>query len=553
MPSALFPERSSPLAGRVTARFGRLLFALTLVGCRKPVPQREAPLPAPTSVRAVSERKAPPQPKPTIAGRLFVDVSKGVRGFAPVGPKSASFKAFHRQIEVALAEAGVAAPTRCSLGAMVKCGPPPEDGGKRRCWLTAPVLCYPQTKMPNWADAGNYSADSSKLDSVLVPKPVQERVNPDEPPQPDWVDEAGLSVIVAGSVVPAAVDTGGVESSASACSGGPSPQCIGAALADRAKAGYGIWLISASLSFDGVYFADVPVNPSYVSAASAHLKEVKEIAIGEQPRFPGIDLRVGSQYPSGIPAITLSSFQYRGVRPLLVIALTRDVEQGRRFTASLVKRLSEDITVRPGAMPPEQAVHAIELAPLALASYRPAALALAARQSEDVTAAAQRDFLTLAPANVDAKGASIPIQCGERGKAWLLGQYAVLPAPTPLPPPVRQRPTLIGPLLDGKSPPAGLGRVEELPEGGGFRILSDCSVLGENGGEQTILWGLRRQVSIDEAALAKAWWSEQSAPNSYEMPERVYGLKEIVLSVLRLATIGNAPMGLYQLDVRRKR
>jgi hypothetical protein len=484
--------------------------------------------------------------RPSIGSRVFVDVSAGMRGFAASNLRKAPLKTLHRLIDVAAGEAGAAEVKRCALGSMVVCVKEPDAGV--RCHNTAPITCY-EKHAPDWSSAALYSARSSKLEAVLVPAPVSTRYDADHAPPPDPIDAAGLTVLVTGSIVPDAVATGAGRSSAEACRAGPSPQCVTSALAERVKNGYGVWLISVLLDYDGAYVADVPLDKRYLAAATEHLLTIKSVTAGATSKFAGIEFKVGPQssVPDGDPAF--SSFRYAGVRPVLLFVLSRDVDQGRRFVAQLTQRFRDDVTLRPGKMLPEDVVHSLELAPLTPSTYRLGSPQLGPDQGA-LDPGALSEF-RIGQSQLDADGTAIDLSCGGKGKGWIRAPYTVTTADVALASPMTQSAALRGPLVDRLPSPPQLGAFEAVPEQPAFRVFTNCAALGVRKAPWSIEYGLRRKLLIDRAAIASTWWAQLSSPNSYVMPERIYGLSSIALALLELRAEKDEAMGRIKINVSR--
>jgi hypothetical protein len=535
------------------------LLAVRGMGCGNdagPAPGASAPAPVPPAPPACTGLPAatPPAKSPTHPSRVFTDVSLGMRGFAGWGGKATELRAVHQIINVAAAEAGAPNPRRCSLGARWECAEWAEDG-KKQCvrWSASkPVDC---DRSVDYGVPSTYAAvkfDTAKIDAVLLRQPLPEKVDPDHPPEPDWLDDAGLTVIVASGLEPGPLPGAETTSAADLCArGGPSPACVARALQERAREGYGVWLVSLLLPFEGAYVADVPVDPTYLERAKAHLKQAKEVAAGESTEYRGIDLSVGPQSPSGRGA-AFSQLRYKGVRPLLLIVLSRRPETGRAFVDSVVRKVRADPALLAGSMSPEAAFDSIELAPFSPASYRLTGLELAPKGPAgqgDLDPAALSE-LRFSPGGASSNGAWAKVSCGAKGKAWTVAPYESKAGAAPLPAWVSQSVSLEGPTSSPALPPkVSLSQRIEGEEA--FKVFVSCGPLPVSTTARAIDYALHSRTELDAKALDGSWLARRSAPNGFEMPERIYGLKELAGAVLRQAGTADWCMSRLRLEVTR--
>ena len=498
-------------------------------------------------------------PKPakaaTVPARIFTDITPTMQGFAGYGGTATALRVVHQLVDVAVGEAGAPKPRRCSLGAQWQCNKWNDQEKKCDLYGTTPaVRCIDNP--PDYGAPSTYLAanDTSKLDEVLVRKPVPAKVDPDKPVEPDWLDDAGLTVIVSSGVESGPMTTTGSVAPAEACKGGPSPACLARALGERVKEGFGAWLVVFQLPFDGSFIADVPVDAKYLGTTKTHVEELKKVASGETTPYLGIEFQVGAQQQvwGTTRGPGFSRFFYKGVRPLLILALSRSPEMGRVFVKSLIDRVKSDPALRPGKMSPDDAFSAIELAPLSPSSFAASALELAPRDSEPqkgLDPAALAEFRFSGPGASD-RGAWADVACGAKGQSWVLSRYTKRPGAVAVPPYVKESVYLDGPSSDEPLP--ARVSLQELVDGQpAFRIFTSCGPLSTRGEPWAIEYLLHTKSELDDKAVEATWLARASAPNVYEMPERTYGLREVATAVLREAVTRDTCLTKVRLTITR--
>jgi hypothetical protein len=471
----------------------------------------------------------------TIPARIFTDITPTMQGYAGAGARSSSLRRVHRMLDEAAAEATSVNPTRCSLGAKWQClQADAVDRKKCVAWGTTPaVLC--KGKVPDYGAPATYSAglETSRLDEVLARKPAPGEVDPDHQRAPDWLDQAGLTVVVSSGFEPGPLASNSTSTDA-ACAAGPGPACISAALVERAREGYGVWIATLLLPFDGRYPADVPVDVRYLNDVKAHIGGLNMVATGQSTRYAGVAFKLGAQEPQRARGLNHSRFVYKGVRPLVFIALSRNHEAGRRFIKSLEAKLSGEPALRPGSMAFPDFFSSAELAPLGRTRYALGALELAPKGAGgqgDIDPAALAEF-RFGNAGRSANGAWGEVNCGANGKGWVLARLNATPPALGHQAFATDELTMEGPTgIEPLPAQTSLAR-----RNGGellFRIFTSCAPLAERPSPWVIEYLLKVKTTVDQKALDAAWFSVNSAINVHEFPERVYGLREVAAAVVQ--------------------
>jgi len=567
---------------------GVLLAAVIAVGCKrappappvKPVPPcGELGAPAASAATASSGGRAP-----TLKARIFTDISGHGKGFAAPTLARAPLRALHLALDRAVQSASGVAPKNCLLGERRQCvryeepqasspspvvadaGPP--DAGVTpplkvelgpRCVEWAPIFVSCSENAENWANPALYAAPSSTVDKVLVPEVLPELINPHEKQASDWTDEAELTVLVLSGFSTGSLSAPASSSAREACQGGPSPACVGAALRERVKSGYGVWLTFALLEFDGQIASDVTTDARYVQQFRAHVEELNLVRPGDLGTYGGVRFRAGRQLPGNPSQKVGSYFLYRGIRPIIVLALSRKADVGRAFTQALVEALRQDPTAVPGRMDPKRAIQSAELAPLAFPDAKFSGLSKAPLgrpendgqgENERMTPAAIREMVVNEPVT-HGNVISAELSCGQASMAWLNLHYAETPSPIVVPAFLKQNLQLTGPTSDGPMPQRSSLAQPLQASKDGYRIFIGCNGLPLRPRPWVVAYDLERNISLDEAAAASSFWNVDSTAIGYEAPERAFGLANVAREVFAQA-VKKQTLGRVCLSVSRR-
>ena len=504
---------------------------------------------------------------PAVPARLYVDISTDMRGFVPPRPDRGALRNVVLGIEKAVSNVVSTGPERCTLGTRVQlvCEKKEDAGAAgdagvpagepRRChWVPVgePVSCAAQPPVDFGAPAV-FSADSSRADVVLVRRPRPTKFDPQHPPAPDPLDEARITVLVLSGLAPGARLAN--DDPASGCRQGISPGCVAGALRQRVREGYGVWLTTVMLRFDGTFGSSAPMNKLYVEEAVRHVESIQQISDGEGARFPA--LRFGPQRtppprPRQDGDLGLTLFEYHGVRPVVLLTLSRDVELGRRVQHNLVEALRSDAALVLPPLRTDRIVNAVELAPLGPSSYSVAKAEKAPPGPQGqgaIDPAALQEF-RVGASTADADGLVVDVVCGTKGQGWLTVQVGARPDPAGLPPYVHEETELAGP-QGREALPANVGVAKTGASATEHRVFTACQGLPPRPGAWGLQYALTRTLTFNEAASGGAFWNEESAEKDYAMPERVYGLRDLAMAVTKEAIIPRAPAGRLCLRVQR--
>jgi hypothetical protein len=419
--------------------------------------------------------------------RVVVDVSESHQGFAR--GRALALEGLHGQvIESSLASLGLNVPFE-------------------RCALDDRLRCEQALTIPQLRDPATYRGRFGALDIALRRPPRAPR--PDQQ-LPDPLDPFRVTVVV----------TDGAQSSNNpfdahatgdvACTGGADPSCIAALLRQRINEGYGIWVLRLRLPFNGKYFSERRIDRDMFARTSAHLAEVNR----NERSWSGVTLSARRPNFTG----DSGSYEFTGARPLLVFVLTRDIPTGRLLVNEMLRKArTERITA--GTV---DDVASSEWAPFEGYDAR-----LTAAQRLDNGGAA--DEVRVDRARVQGGALVVPVTCSLRGRARVRVQGSVTQGS--LAPPTfadvrfewrRESAAARGLSLAPSSLRASPGPLE-----GVFTV--DCT--GLPAGRFRYTYMIHGQWALSDEAAQREWWMSEGAANSYEMPERVFGLAEMGRSV----------------------
>jgi hypothetical protein len=419
--------------------------------------------------------------------RVVVDVSESHQGFARARPLA--LEGLHGQvIEASLAALGLNVPFE-------------------RCALDEQLRCQPSLTIQQLRDPNTYRGRAGALDIALrrPPRAVRE-----DQQQPDPLDPFRVAILVTDGAQSSSIPFNATATGDVACAGGADPSCIAALLRQRIDEGYGVWVMRVRLPFNGKYFSERRIDRAMFARTVAHIADVNR----NDRSWSGVTLSVRRPNFTG----DSGSYELSGARPLLVFVLSRDIESGRLVVNEMLRRVR---TERIGAGTPDDVV-ASEWAPFEGYDAR-----LTAAQRLDSGGAA--DDVRVDRVRVQGGSLIVPVTCSLRGRARLRVQGSIVQGSI-APPPFadvrlewrRETPAARGIALIPSTIRAAPGPFE-----GVFEV--DCS--GLPAGRFRYTWSVFGQWRLNEQAAQREWWSLESAENSYEMPERVFGLADLARNV----------------------
>jgi hypothetical protein len=447
---------------------------------------------------------------PGVGARVVVDVSESNQGFAKGRPLA--LEGLHAQvIEGALASLGLNAPfERCALDDQLHCDRP---------------LTVQQIRDPN-----TFHGRSGAIDLALRKPPRAARADQQ---LPDPLDPFRVVVLVTDGAQSSSTPFNAAANGDVACASGADPSCLAALMRQRIDDGYGIWAIRFRLPFNGKYFSERRLDRPMFDRTLAHLADVNHnerswsgvTHIARRPNFAG---------DSG-------SFEFTGARPLLVFVFSRDIAIGRNLTNEMLRRArSERITA--GTV---DDIASSEWAPFEGYDAR-----LVSAQRMDSGGAA--DEVRVDRARVQGATLTVPLTCSLRGRArvrvsGLIAQGSLAPPPFA---DVRFEWRREGTAARGIALSPANSVLRASP--GAFEGVFDVDCTGLPAGRFRYQWNVFGQWTLNTDAAGREWWTTESATNSYEMPERVFGLAEMAQSIAGYGVARSGPLTHVTFDLTRE-
>lgn len=425
------------------------------------------------------------QPAPTGSGALIVtDISGSMKGF--IAPRSTRLYTVHDALERAARDAlgttgSAAAIKRCDLGTSLECQSPHTKADMDKSIYTAP-----QSRLDLFLASGQTGAGTPQQGGVTL-------------------DSYRLAVLVTDGLQSQSDNAGGKP-----CLGGADPECIAYLLEQQAAAGYGVWLAMLLLPFDGTHDSERPLDNTHWQRIEQHVAGLRR-----DPFFQGVDFKV-DRPKTGTPFRT---YHYSGVKPFLVVVLSKDWRAGRDF----VRRFTESVR-REGVTQPAGGGYWIELSPIPSQAIQITNL----RQS----AASDNPNIRVVDRRRKEGFYDFLVECEREGEATFILEAKRTDAAQDITGGVPAEFNLVN-SGDAGLPPESLAFKSPLTSGaeaGVYQAELTCNCKPLRPGERQ-QW-LRLQTNFKTDPGASSPWGALHTDNTYEAPERLYGLKEIVQKVL---------------------
>lgn len=462
---------------------------------RKPTAPANRAAPAPTAAQPAAE----PAKQARTTGRVFVDISGSMKGFALADPMR--IETLHRIVGESLARDDVTPVDVCEVGA----------AAAPTCDLALAPIKY--------RSASAYRASASRVAAALAPVREDAEVAANNARPVSALDGRDIAVVITdGLESNSASGDKGATAIVAGCRPGLDVHCLERVLATRAAAGYGLWLIPLSLPFKGKIYAERGLDAALFERVKQHV-----VALREDPKWaaanPGVG-KLASRTKSG-----MANYVYTGPRPLLIIVMARAgaVGVGRKVAT----RIAASLTAK--ALPqPTGRSRLLDLAPgkSAVWTFGPK-LDHKVRPADAVVRAYPGK-------RVRGKGQTFALECDRRaGVALSLSAALRRPAEPPLPSglSVRTSVALVGAeAMLRQHAVTPLRKDSAGAKQGRWSLGLSCLDLRQ--AANTVTVELRGQVAHTRATSGRWWWNDWHAASSWEQPERLYMFGDLVEALL---------------------
>ena len=448
-------------AGRNTS-FG-LMALVVLSGCCQllgdcpPALSGECAVPTP-SAQAVDEPYDGPD-----GYRLAVDLSGSMMGFLRAG--SLRIVQLHEELYGALGDSVAGQGQVCLVG------------GKVSCLASPPAAAW-------FGQSSRYTLGESRFN---IPLDLHSDFSP---------ADQSLTVVTTDGVFSGA-STGTAEDDG--CAAGATVACVANRLNDLAHAGYGVWLLPITLDFDGIVYAERAMDSDMFKRVEQNIPEGASV--------------------SNFRASTDARYTYKGQRPILIWAVSRDIATGRAF----IRKLSERLAAVEIGQKQEFPMRPYELAPLVRPSVDIEPLRVLSHGTRGFSIGAHQRF---------PGGLQHTIRCGSDDKAMLT--------------------TTVQPSVPGLAVQAPAS----VPEGAVFRAEAQGNQLRTGIVCEPFAKATRTPINLaitqsgDELPALDAIQRFHSR-DSFSMPHRIFGVADISERVLRASVQRNKHLATLQICLER--
>lgn len=472
---------------KVTFTLATTLIALGVCACGKTERSRErAAAPAPSAPTPAPLAIAPPAASASVAlpdgARIYVDLSFSMTGFPAGGP--ANLESVHQQVLSSLAANGQQLVEYCELGK----DPVPA------CGTSATPMRYRNKEL--------YKGLASPLATVF------------ETPAPDpavaqrpraAVFDKRISVFITDGLESGSPLAAGTPEGGGGAIPGPNVYRLRDAINERSKDGFGTWALTISVPFSGRIIPERGLGKELFKRAQDHLKTV-----ALDPAYQGIRMEARDH------KMELNGehhYYYLGPRPLLVLAVSQDIALGRAFVEDLKKRLRDEKVSQPA-----DRIESLELAPHDVRgiSFSGLKSTIARGERTHFMRIAERKEGGFFQGRYECRGPAV----GRVELSTYVAREATVKLPGGLKQTIEVKATALPAAPGVVTTPSALGS-------GRFAAEVDCAKVSR---DTVIDFVLTSAVVRSEQAAG--WWEAWSAPNAYEMPEKIFGLADFVQGVV---------------------
>jgi hypothetical protein len=471
------------------ALIGVLLLLVFPLACSHPIEKTKS-----------DSKPCSPTVEPPVSGNasgalIVTDISGSMKGFAQ--RNSTRLFSLHEATERAVRDAVA----KVESGASIK-----------RCVLGNELDCKSSVPTQAMDNPATYSATESRLDLFM-------KMGGEGGAEQDPIAPYRIAVLLTDGMEAQQLDA----KSSGPCMGGADPNCMAYLLKERAEKGYGIWIGLLLVPFKGTHFAERPLDDSQWQRIQQHVA-----TLAQDPYFQGVPFSV-NRAGAGTP---FKSFSFQGVKPILVLALSRDKEVGRRFIEGFSSLARAGNIVQPA-----NAVYTIELAPLSVKTRKVTKISLAANSSvEGVRPIGGKR---------DGEFFDYLLDCESKGNAVFTVNSEDGSGSQSVPDGVELTYNLV-PAEKGSFPKNHL----QVSNSGDktYQVKMNCQNIKEGSYEAWL--GVQADLKLDPNK--PSFWNALSADNMYEAPERLYGLTYVVQTVLEQVIVQPRVTDCVRFRIERK-
>ncbi len=468
----------------------------------------------------------PPSPTTDAAGasgaRVFVDVSGSMQGFVRYG-RDLAMESLHLSIGHALSKAGVGPVDYCDVGA----------ASRTRCGLPADPRRYRKPAV--------YNGLTSQMSAILARIPKTAALGKDLTIPVGALDERHVSVVITDGIEVSGKTTLTPGEEAAGCLPGLDTYCLQRVLVKRAEEGYGVWLHALSLPFDGRVYPERGLDKAMYASISDYLTSLRS----DDGPFSSLDGKGMRITPPGYNRGKADGYyRFEGVRPLLVLVLSKDIEAGRQVSTFLERELRTLPIEKPAGR-----YRSLQLAP-----HEPATVVFDTDSVQLVPktdpAGNARAAVRTPPHRVRGQGVKTELECEADGAGTVVfGLKTIPPASTDWPPGFSMHHSVSVELGAGSEVMTHEPGVNEQPHA----ITFKCQRVSA-GSKLKPAAEVRAEFVFEAPAedTPAAWWHDWTAPDTFSRPERMYRLADLVESVLATNRADEAIHDRLVIEVYRK-
>jgi hypothetical protein len=284
------------------------------------------------------------------------------------------------------------------------------------------------------------------------------------------------------------------------------------------------------LPFTGAHAGYRPLDNSHWQRIQQHVA-----GLAQDPYFQGVSFKLGARNAKP----TFTAYGYQGVKPFLIIAVSKDHRAGREF----IKQLT-DIARKESVTQPANGIYSIELAPI------PSRTLQISNIRQDPSS--RNTAIRLVSRERKNGGYNFLVECEREGETTFFVEAKQTDDTQSLLDSAAVEFTLAA-SGDDKLPADALtvkGPFEKGNDPATYRAEITCKCKPVRAGNHERWFKLQANLKSDPGASSP--WAALHTDNTYEAPERFYGLKDLVRKILEPAAKEPRVSDCLQFRLQRK-